>query len=296
MIDLKGKKVVVTGGTGFIGSNIVNALLKLGVEVEVFKGDILDTECMRKAFFGVWAVVHQAALPPIPLSVKNPLDSHRVNVTGTLSVLVAARDAMVDRVIYASSTTIYGKNPILPKKETLIPEPCSPYSVQKLEVELNAKLFYDLYGLKSIGLRYSNVYGPGQNIKADYVPVVTKFVSLIEKGISPQIFGDGMQMRDFVFIDDVVEANILALSTEDGFGEVYNVGSGESISLIDLMDKINKILNTDIKPGYFPVRAGDNADSIIDISKAKQILKYSPKVMFDTGLKRTVESIKNNYD
>ena len=292
MEELKNKKIVLTGGSGFIGSHILSALKESGVSVENINGDILDTDLMREAFKGAFAVVHQAGIPPIPLSVLNPLESHRVNVTGSLSVLVAARDAKVDRVIYASSTTVYGNNKILPKIETLIPDPCSPYSLQKYEVELNAKLFYELYGLKTIGLRYSNVYGSGQNLDGNYVPVVSKFISLMKEGKVPQIFGDGKQVRDFVHIDDVVKANLLALSVNSGYGEVYNIGSGESTSLLGLVDKINKILNTNIVPEYLPKRQGDNPDSIIDITKAKKILGYGPKVLFNEGLLKTIKHFK----
>ncbi len=291
MIDLKNKKIVVTGGTGFIGSRIVCALQAQGADVIISKEDILNTEKMKELFTGAWAVVHQAGLPPIPLSVKDPLASHRVNVTGTLSVFVAARDAGVDRVIYASSTTVYGKNPVLPKVETLALEPCSPYSLQKAEVEMTAKLFFELYGLRSIGLRYSNVYGENQDLTASYVPVVAKFISLLQEGKSPQIFGDGKQLRDFIFVDDIAHANVLALQSEQGFGGVYNIGYGSSISLIELVEKLNSLLGTDIKPDFFPMRAGDNPDSVIDIEKAKKDFGYVPSVKLEDGLKRTIDSM-----
>lgn len=291
MIDLKNKRIVITGGTGFIGSRIVAALEAQGADVIVSREDILNTEKMKELFTGAWAVVHQAGLPPIPLSVKDPLSSHKVNVTGTLSVFVAARDAGVDRVIYASSTTVYGKNPILPKVETLALEPCSPYSLQKAEVEMMAKLFYELYGLRSIGLRYSNVYGEGQDLTKSYVPVVAKFISLLREGKSPQIFGDGKQLRDFIFVDDIANANILALQSEKGFGEVYNIASGSSISLIELVEKLNTLMGTTIKPDFFPVRTGDNPDSVIDISKAQRDFSYSPEVSLDEGLRKTIASM-----
>lgn len=291
MESLKNKRIVVTGGTGFVGSRIVKALIAQGADVVSARVDILDTEKMRELFTGAWAVVHQAGLPPIPLSVKDPLASHRVNVTGTLSVFVAARDAGVDRVIYASSTTVYGKNPVLPKVETLALEPCSPYSLQKAEVEMTAKLFFELYGLRSIGLRYSNVYGESQDLTASYVPVVAKFISLLKEGKSPQIFGDGKQLRDFIFVDDVADANVLALQSEKGFGEVYNIAYGSSISLIELVEKLNSLMGTDIKPDFFPVRAGDNPDSVIDISKAKNDFGYTPKVSLEEGFKRTIDSM-----
>ena len=290
MEKLKGKRIVVTGAKGFIGSHIAKRLKELGADVVDTRDDILDTELMKKVFAGAWAVVHQGGLPPIPLSVKDPLLSHKTNVTGTLSVLVAARDMGVDRVIYASTTTIYGNNKVLPKIESLIPEPCSPYGLQKYECELNAKLFYELYGLKSIGLRYSNVYGPGQNAKANYVPVTTRFIDLMKNGSRPQIFGDGKQVRDFVHVDDVTEANIRALLSDVPFG-IYNIGSGESISILQLIEKINDRLGTHLEPEFFPVRTGDNPDSIIDITKAKEELGYSPKVSFDEGLTKTIQSM-----
>jgi UDP-glucose 4-epimerase len=289
--DSSNKKIVVTGATGFIGSRIVHTLEKAGYEVVVARVDILDTKALQELFTGAWAVVHQAGLPPIPLSVKDPLASHKVNVTGSLSVFVAARDVGVDRVIYASSTTVYGKNPILPKVESLALEPCSPYSLQKAEVEMTAKLFYELYGLKTIGLRYSNVYGESQDLTASYVPVVAKFISLLKEGKSPQIFGDGKQLRDFIFVDDIADANLLALQSEKGFGEVYNIAYGSSISLITLVEKLNTLMGTSIQPDFFPMRAGDNPDSVIDISKATQDFGYSPKVSFEEGLKRTIDSM-----
>lgn len=289
MQDLKNKRIIVTGSTGFIGSRIAKRLKELGADVVDSHDEILDTELMKKVFTGAWAVVHQAGLPPIPLSVKDPLESHRANVTGALSVMVAARDMGVDKVIFASSTTVYGSNPILPKVETLIPEPCSPYSLQKYEVELNAKLFYKLYGLKSITLRYSNVYGPGQNAKASYVPVTTRFIDLMKGGKRPQIFGDGKKVLDFVHVDDVAEANVLALQADIPF-EVYNIGSGESISILQLMEKINAGLGTKLEPEFFPMRAGDNPDSIIDINKARKDLGYVPKIKFDEGLKKTIDA------
>ena len=290
MNDLKNKRIVVTGASGFIGSHIAKRLKELGADVVDSRDDILDTELMKKVFAGAWAVVHQAGLPPIPLSVKDPLASHLANVTGTLSVLVAARDVGVDRLIYASTTTIYGNNKTLPKVETLIPQPVSPYSLQKYECELNAKLFYELYGFKSISLRYSNVYGPGQNAKANYVPVTTRFIDLMKGGNRPQIFGDGKQVRDFVYIDDVVEANIKALESSISFG-VYNIGSGEGISILQLVEKVNSGLGINLKPEFFPLRAGDSLeDTILDIQKAKNDFGYIPKVMFDEGLNKTIKA------
>jgi UDP-glucose 4-epimerase len=291
MEDLKNKKIVVTGGSGFVGSRIVQALMKEGAEVVDVRVDILDTEKLRELFTGAWAVVHQAGLPPIPLSVKDPLASHKVNVTGSLSVFVAARDAGVDRVIYASSTTVYGKNPVLPKVESLALEPCSPYSLQKAEVEMIAKLFFELYGLKSIGLRYSNVYGESQDLTASYVPVVAKFISLLQEGKAPQIFGDGKQLRDFIFVDDVANANILALKHGKKWGGVYNVAYGKSISLIELVEKLNTLMGTTIVPEFFPMRAGDNPDSVIDITEAKNDLGYTPEVTLEEGFKRTIASM-----
>ena len=291
MKDINTKRIVVTGGTGFIGLRIVRALKNAGYDVVDTRTDILDTPALTELFKGAYAVIHQAGLPPIPLSVKDPLASHKANVTGSLSVFVAARDAGVGRVIYASTTTIYGKNPVLPKIESLIPEPCSPYSLQKYEVELTAKLFYQLYGLKSIGLRYSNVYGESQDLTKAYVPVVAKFISLLKEHKAPQIFGDGKQIRDFVFVDDIADANVLALESKVGFGDVYNIGSGESISLLQLIDTLNMMMGTNIAPEFFPVRAGDNPDSIIDITKAKKDFGYTPKVSLEEGLKRTIDSM-----
>ncbi len=292
MAELKDKKIVVTGATGFIGSEIVRALTKTGAQVVALSKaevDICDTNKLREVLAGAWAVVHQGGLPPIPLSVKDPLASHQANVTGALSVLVAARDAAVDRVIYASSTMVYGNSQVSPQTETLRPEPRSPYGVQKYAVELYAKLFYDLYGLKTIGLRYGNVYGPGQNPAASYVPVVTTFLTQMLAGQAPTLLGDGQQMRDFVFVTDVAEANLLALGAESGWGEVFNISSGEGLTLLDLVGRINQILKTNIEPVHLPPRLGDVAGSMIDITKAQSILGYRPSVNLDQGLALTAD-------
>lgn len=306
------KKVAVTGGAGFIGSNIVDALVEKGVEVvvvddfstgkrenieqvkgkiELFEGSIVDTDLLKKAFAGADAVIHLAALPSVPKSIQLPLETNMVNEVGTLSVFVAARDAGVDRVVYASSSSVYGDTPILPKVETMPTNPLSPYAVQKLTAELYGRVFMNVYGLKTIGLRYFNIFGPRQDPHSVYSAVIPKFVSLIQKGEHPVIYGDGEHTRDFTYIQNAVAANLCALRATQGFGEAYNIAAGNRISLNELVEKINGILRTEILPEYSAPRQGDIKDSFADIMKAKNAFGYEPIVSFDDGLKYTIDSL-----
>lgn len=306
------KKVVVTGGAGFIGSHIVDALVEKGVEVvvvddfstgrreniehiqskiQLLEGSIVDTNLLRKAFAGADAVIHLAALPSVPKSIQLPLETNMVNEVGTLSVFVAARDAGVDRVVYASSSSVYGDTPILPKVETMPTNPLSPYAVQKLTAELYGRVFNSVYGLKTIGLRYFNIFGPRQDPHSVYSAVIPKFVSLIQKGERPVIYGDGEHTRDFTYIKNAVAANLCALEATQGFGEAYNVAAGNRISLNTLVEKINGILGTMILPEYVAPRQGDIKDSFANIEKAKNTFGYEPVVSFDDGLKYTIDSL-----
>jgi UDP-glucose 4-epimerase len=306
-------KIAITGGAGFIGSHLAEALVKRGDEVVVIdnlatgnkanlasvedkitfiEGSITDTNLLREAFKGVYAVLHQAALPSVPVSIERPQDTNEANIAGTLSVLVAARDSGVDRVIYASSSSVYGDTPVLPKVETMPPSPLSPYAIQKLAGELYAKRFYPLYGLKTIGLRYFNVFGPRQNPNSQYAAVIPKFITQIMAGASPTINGDGGHTRDFTYIDNVVGANLAAIDADKGFGDSFNIAAGVQISLNDLVNKINEILGTSIAAIHGPTREGDIRDSFADISKAKETLNYNPIISFDEGIRLTINSFK----
>lgn len=307
------KKIVVTGGAGFIGSHVVDALVDSGAEVVVvdnfstgkkeniehvlnkiklFEGTIVDTEFLKKIFNGADAVIHLAALPSVPKSIKFPIETNTANAVGTLSVFTAARDVGVDRVVYASSSSVYGDTPVLPKVETMPTNPLSPYSIQKLTAELYGRIFYSTYGLKTIGLRYFNIFGPRQNPHGEYSAVIPKFIHLIKSGKRPTIYGNGEHTRDFTYVANAVSANLLALDAKSGFGEAYNIAAGNRISLNGLVNKINEILGTTIIPEYSENRKGDIKDSFADINKAKETFDYEPTVTFDEGLKHTIDSIK----
>ncbi|MEK7156935.1 MAG: SDR family oxidoreductase [Patescibacteria group bacterium] len=306
------KKVVVTGGAGFIGSHIVDALVASDADVivlddfstgkreniahvldkiELLEGSIVDAVLLKRAFVGAHAVIHLAALPSVSKSIELPMETNLVNEVGTLSVFTAARDADVERVVYASSSSVYGDTPTLPKVETMPTNPLSPYAVQKLTAELYGRVFYSIYGLKTIGLRYFNIFGPRQDPHSEYSAVIPKFIDRMKRGKKPIIFGDGEHTRDFTYIDNAVSANLRALDAERGFGEVYNIAAGSRISLNELVEKINDILGTAVLQEYASPRQGDIKDSFADISKAKETFGYEPAVTFEEGLKRTIDSI-----
>lgn len=315
MIDLKDKKIIVTGGAGFIGSHLVDRLVALGAKVvvidnlstgnlenirhnlgsiEFIEDTINNTERLTEIFKGAYGVLHQAAIPSVPKSLLDPLASHEANSKGTLSVFTAAHKANLRRVVYASSSSVYGDTETLPKVESLPTNPLSPYAVQKLTMELYAKIFFNLYKLETVGLRYFNVFGPRQNPHSEYSAVIPKFISLIKNNQSPRINGDGEHTRDFTYISNVVDANIQALTADRGFGESYNIATGNRISLNQLIEKINAQLGVSIVPEYGPARAGDIKDSFADISKARKVLGYEPKVSFDEGLKMTIDWFKKS--
>lgn len=312
MNNLKGKKVVVTGGAGFIGSHSVDELVRLGARVAVIdnlsggklenishhkdsiefhKTDILDQEALVKIFKDADAILHLAALSVVPRSIKLPIETNRINIEGTLSVFLAARDANVKRVVYASSSSVYGNTAAPSKVETMEPKPLSPYAVQKYTNELYAKVFHSLFGMETIGLRYFNVFGPRQNPDSEYSAVIPKFIKMIKKGDSPTIFGDGEQARDFTYIGNVVQVNMMSLQTTLGFGEVFNVGNGAQTSVNDLVSMINSLCGTSVKPVYADSRVGDVKNSLSDISKTRKILRYDPSFSFSDGLKLTIESL-----
>ncbi len=305
-------KVFVTGGAGFIGSNLTEALLKKGHRVrvldnfssgkkenlifdkgystlEMIEGDIRDFTLCQRVMKDIEYVFHQAALPSVQRSVEDPLNSNSVNVEGTLNILIAARDARVKKVIYASSSSIYGDTPTLPKKENMPPNPLSPYALQKYVGEQYCRLFFHLYGLETLSLRYFNIFGPKQDPTSIYSAVIPRFIDALVKGDPPIIFGDGEQSRDFTYIDNVVQANLLAMAADHLNGEVVNIACGKRISLNQLLSILKNVLSSKVSPVYQEPRIGDVKHSLADISKGKKLLNYIPQVETAVGLKRTVE-------
>ncbi|GAB4270798.1 MAG: SDR family oxidoreductase [Deferrisomatales bacterium] len=303
-------RFLVTGAAGFIGSNLVEALLERGETVrgvdnfltgkrenldgldamEFVEGDVRDPETCRRACEGVDYVLHQAAMGSVPRSIDDPALSNDCNVTGTLNVLVAARDAGVKRVVFAASSSAYGDTPTLPKVETMTPTPLSPYALTKLVGEEYCRLFTELYGLETVSLRYFNVFGKRQDPFSTYAAVIPKFVSALLAGERAEIYGDGEQTRDFTYIDDVVQANLRACEApREACGQVYNVAFGERISLNELYRTIAALLGSDAKPVYGPPRAGDVKHSLADISKARRALGYEPRYTVQQGLAHAIE-------
>jgi UDP-glucose 4-epimerase len=308
------REVVITGGAGFIGSHIAEKLANQGYHttilddlstgkmenieallkrsnVELVQGSITDITLLQRIFKGVYYVFHQAAIPSVPRSIENPQASHDVNVTGTLNILLAARDNSVKKVVYSSSSSVYGDTPTLPKREDMPPNPQSPYAVTKLAGEYYCQVFHEVYGLPTISLRYFNVYGPRQDPDSQYAAVVPLFISRISQGKSPIIFGDGKQTRDFTYISDVVEANILA--AESNASGVFNIGGGgNQVSLEKLARLIPKLMGKNIDPIYEKPRPGDIRHSLADISKAKTF-GYEPEYNLEEGLKETIRGFQH---
>ncbi|MBU0691070.1 SDR family oxidoreductase [bacterium] len=302
-------KYLVTGGAGFIGSNLVEALLLLGHrvavldnfstgrrenlaaflnDIELHEGDLRDASAVAKAVKGCDFILHQGALPSVPRSVADPMASNEVNVTGTLNILMAARNAGVQRVVAASSSSVYGNTPTLPKVETMPVLPMSPYAVSKLATEKYLAAFYHVYGLETVALRYFNIFGPRQDPASQYSAVIPKFITAIRKGEQPIMHGDGLQSRDFTYVDNAVEANLLACHAEGAAGEFFNIACGDRFTLLHTLDGINQQLNTAVEPVHEPSRPGDVKHSLADISKAKKILGYSVVTPFNKGLEKTV--------
>jgi len=302
---------LVTGGAGFIGSHVVEELVEEGQrvrvidnlstgkeeniapclgEIEFIEGDIRDLELIHRAMEGVGHVFHQAAVPSVPRSVKDPLMTNSANAEGTLNILIAARDVGVKRVVYASSSSVYGDTPTLPKDEGMRPEPRSPYAVSKLAGELYCQVFHQVYGLETVALRYFNVFGPRQDPESQYAAVVPKFITALLRGEPPTIFGDGGQSRDFTYVENVVEANLLAARAPDVAGEVFNIACGERITVNELTRLLAESVgaNLKLKPEYGPSRPGDVRHSLADISKAGELLCFEPKVSASEGLAKTV--------
>ena len=303
---------LITGIGGFIGSSLAQALLARGEQVrgvdnfatgkreniaeildriDFREADILDLDAMHNACAGVDFVLHQAAIPSVPKSVLDPLGSNRANVDGTVNVLIAARDARVKRVIYAASSSAYGDTPTLPKHEAMKPDPISPYAVAKLASEHYMVSFYRCYGLETVCLRYFNIFGPRQDPSSPYSGVLAKFITLMLRGEQPTIFGDGEQSRDFTYIDNAVEANLLACKApkEQVAGKVFNCATGRRITLNETFKLLQPITSYRGEPKYGPERSGDIKHSLADISKAEAAFGYRPSVHFEEGLRRTVE-------
>lgn len=258
------------------------------------EGDITELDTLHEAFSGADYVLHQAALPSVPRSIADPIASNHNNITGTLNVLVAARDAKVKRVVYAASSSAYGNADVEYKTEDLPAAPLSPYALTKYVGEVYCQQFTRLYGLETVCLRYFNVFGPYQNPTSAYAAVIPKFVTLMLRGEAPTIYGDGETSRDFTFVANNVSANILAATSNKGAGEVMNIACGTSLSLNRLVEMINHELGTNITPNYQPERAGDIKHSKASIEKAKQLIGYEPKVSLEEGLKETIQWYKQN--
>lgn len=304
-----GRTFVVTGGAGFIGSNIAEALVRRGDrvrvldnlstgthenleaagDVELVEGDLRDADAVRRAVTGAEGVFHEAALRSVPRSVDDPTSTNEVNVTGTLNLLMACREAGVRRVVYASSSSAYGDDPSLPKIETLPANPISPYAVSKLAAEHYCRTFARLYGLETVSLRYFNVFGPRQNPESKYSAVIPRFLQLAIDGKPLEVHGDGEQSRDFTYIDNVVQGNLLAMDAPDVSGEVFNVACGTRHSLLAIADAIGAFLGASLERAHTESRAGDVRHTLADIGKAQRLLGYAPVVHFDEGMRRTCE-------
>ncbi|MCL2330249.1 MAG: SDR family oxidoreductase [Phycisphaerae bacterium] len=309
-------KYLVTGGAGFIGSHIVERLVRdgqsvrvldnfssgkrenlapFGNKVEVVEGDLRKPADCAKACAGVEIIFHEAALPSVPKSVADPVTSHEVNIDGTFNILMAAKEGGCRRVIYAASSSAYGdQKPGLPKHENMLPAPLSPYAVNKLVGEYYLTVFHKCWSLETISLRYFNVFGPRQDPKSQYAAAIPAFVTAILRDEPPTIFGDGEQTRDFTFIDNVVHANILAANAPKVSGEVINVACADRITVNLIIEQINQLLGKNVKPQYVPERPGDIKHSQADISLAKQLIGYEPVVKFADGLTRAINWYKAN--
>ena len=318
--DLSSLSFLITGGGGFVGSNLVSYLLKHGAKkvrvidnfansdkansnaflqhdnYELLEGDITNYDDCLKATDGIDFVSHQAALGSVPRSLKNPMATNEANVAGFVNMASAARESAVKRMVFASSSSVYGDSKELPKIESKIGKPLSPYAVSKYTNELYGKVFYDSYGQELIGLRYFNVFGPRQSPKGAYAAVIPLFIQALKENRSPFINGDGSQTRDFTFVENAVQANIKALFTEKrgALGEMFNVAVGERYSLMDLFSFLKEIMNSDIEATHREERAGDIHDSLADISKGRELLGYNPEVKFKQGLEKTVAWFKNH--
>ncbi|NKB24130.1 MAG: NAD-dependent epimerase/dehydratase family protein [Kiritimatiellae bacterium] len=307
---------LVTGGAGFIGSNIVHTLVDQGRSVRVFdnfstgrrenlaqiekdieiiEGDLCDVPSLKKAIKGVRYILHLGALPSVPRSIKDPLSTHEVNVTGTLNLLIEARKENVERLVFSSSSSVYGDTATLPKHEDLVPNPLSSYALSKLAGEHYCRIFHELHGLDTFSLRYFNVFGPRQDPLPTYAAVIPKFISALSHNKSPIIYGDGNQSRDFTFVKDVVAANLCCCTaSKDAAGKVYNVGRGNRTTVLELAGSIASILDRDIEPIHEASKEGDVRDSQADSSRAQKLLKWNPEIDLEDGLRHTVKWFAGN--
>ncbi len=300
---------LVTGGAGFIGSHIVEELVRRGDEVRAIDNfvtgrrenltgfrdrvdlgevDIRNLDAIRPHFEGADYVIHLAALPSVPRSIKDPLTSNAVNIDGTLNVLLAARDAKVKRVVFAASSSAYGDNPVLPRVESHEPRPLSPYALTKVVGEFYCQIFFRLYGLETVALRYFNIFGPRQNPDSPYSGVLSLFIAAYQRGQTPVIFGDGEQSRDFTYVANAVDATLRACTAAKAAGKVLNVGVGDSHTLNRAIALLNEIFGCRVTPRFDAPRAGDVRCSQADITLARALLGYEPSIRFEEGLKRTV--------
>lgn len=305
-------KYLVTGGAGFIGSNIVKKLLENGEKVRVldnfatgkrenlfpfrdnkdfklYEGDLRSFHIVRNAVKGVDYILHQGALPSVPRSINDPITTNDVNISGTLNILEAAKEFGVKRVVYASSSSVYGNSEKLPKIEDMPVAPLSPYAISKYTAERYCQVYYKIYGLKTVCLRYFNVFGPNQDPSSQYSAVIPKFIKLISEGKQPIIYGDGLQSRDFTYVENNVIANIHACTAKNAIGEVFNIACGKRFTLLQLVNTVNKIMGKDIYPIFEKERVGDVKHSLASIEKAKKFLNYLPSVDFKNGLEKTIE-------
>lgn len=304
-------RYIITGGAGFIGSHLAEELVRrrkkvvvidnlstgniknlaaIRHKIEFIKGDILNLELLKKTIEKEDIIFHQAALPSVARSLQDPLLSNRVNVEGTLNVLISARDNNAKRIVFASSSSVYGDSVKLPKTESMCQNPKSPYALTKLTAETYMGLFYKLYGLETVSLRYFNVFGPRQDPSSQYSAVIPKFISMIKEGKQPVIYGDGKQSRDFTYVANVVSANILASESKKASGEFMNVACGERFTLVKLIKELEKIIGKKVTINFSDERKGDVKHSLADIRKAKELLGYEVKVKFSEGLRKTVNS------
>jgi nucleoside-diphosphate-sugar epimerase len=302
---------LVTGGAGFIGSNIVKELVSRNhkvrildnfstgkreniapfsklANVEIIEGDLRSFHIVRDSVKGVDFILHQGALPSVPRSVIDPITSNEVNINGTLNILEAAREFEIKRVVFASSSSVYGNSFKLPKEEDMAVSPLSPYALTKYTGERYCQIFYYLYGLETVVLRYFNVFGPNQDPSSQYSAVIPKFINMIREDISPVIYGDGLQSRDFTYVSNNVEANLLACSVPNIAGQVFNIACGERYSLIELVNSINKQLGKNVLPKYEKSRLGDVKHSLASIDKAKSLLKYKINIGFKEGIEKLI--------
>ena len=301
---------LVTGGAGFIGSHVVQRLVQRGERVRVVdnlctgrierlasvrstidfvEADLADPQVCDRVVDGVTYVLHQAAIPSVQRSIRDPLSSNRANVTATLNLLESCRTRGVGRVVYAASSSAYGDTAVLPKQEDMPANPMSPYALQKFVGERYARMYHELFGLETVSLRYFNVFGPSQDPKSEYSAVIPKFIDKLLRGETLTIFGDGEQSRDFTYVDNVVEANLLALTATGAAGKDCNIGCGTRMSLNQLVAILEKIIGRKAKVEYQPARPGDVRDSQADITRAKNLLDYSPQISIEAGLSKTVD-------